>query len=81
MSKGIRQKGKISLDKFFQSFNIGDRVVLKAESAYQKGLFHPRFHGKSGVIQGKKGRCYEVIISDQGMKKTVVTYPIHLKKP
>jgi len=80
MSKSLKEKGKMSLDRFFQIFKVGDRVVLKAESAFQKGLYHPRFHGKSGLVQKKTGRCYEILISDQGKQKTVVTYPIHMKK-
>ena len=72
-------KGKLSLTKYFQTFNPGQRVVLKADTIVQKALYHPRFHGKSGVITGKKGRCYEVEINDQGKRKTIVTLPIHLK--
>jgi large subunit ribosomal protein L21e len=78
--KGIREKGKISLTRFLQTLAKGDRVVLKAESAYQKGLYFPRFHGLSGVVQGKQGDCYKVKINDLGKDKVLVVHPVHLKK-
>ncbi|MDP2750528.1 MAG: 50S ribosomal protein L21e [Nanoarchaeota archaeon] len=78
MRKPVRQKGKISLTRFFAEYDNGDRVVLKAEPAYQKGNYHGRFHGKSGIISGMKGRCYIVTINDQGKDKKVIVHPVHL---
>lgn len=74
----LAERGKLSLTKYFQKFEVGDKVVLKGDSIVQKSLYHPRFHSRMGVIKGKKGRCYEVEITDQGKKKTIVTLPIHL---
>lgn len=78
--KERRSRGKISITRFFQSFNAGDRVYLSVESAVQKGMYHPRFMGKSGVIKGKRGRCYEVTINDIGKEKTLVVHPVHLRR-
>jgi large subunit ribosomal protein L21e len=78
LQKKLRQKGKISLQKYFQEFNEGDRCVLKAEPAIQKGMYFPRFHGKSGVVQSKRGNCYEVNIKDGKLTKTIVVHPVHL---
>jgi ribosomal protein L21E len=39
LSKTQRTKGKISLTKYFQKFKQGDKVVLKAEPAVQKGMY------------------------------------------
>ena len=64
MSKNIKQKGKISITSFLRDFNDGDKVCLVAEPAYQKGMYYPRFHGKAGIVVGKKGNCYEVQIKD-----------------
>ncbi|MFC1768954.1 50S ribosomal protein L21e [Nanoarchaeota archaeon] len=80
LSKPAKAKGKLSLTKFFQTFKEGDRVFLSAEPAYQKGLYFPRFHGKSGVVLGQKGRCYEIEIKDFRKKKTLVVHPAHLKR-
>ena len=80
MSKPVRQKGKISLTKYFADYNEGDKVQLHAEPAVQKGMYFPRFHGKMGIISGKKGRCYEVEINDFNAKKTLIVHPVHLKR-
>ncbi|MBI2541724.1 50S ribosomal protein L21e [Candidatus Woesearchaeota archaeon] len=78
--KEIRKRGKLSLTRYMQSFNLGDRVHLALESSIQKGMYHPRFMGKTGVISGKRGRCYSVEINDFGKGKTLIVHPVHLKK-
>lgn len=80
LKKGIRQKGKVSVTKYFQEFKLGDKVTLKAEPSVHKGMYFPRFHGKSGVVRSKKGNCYEVLIRDFGKEKTLVIHPVHLKR-
>ena len=81
LRKEKRSKGKISITRYFQSFDIGDRVYLSAESAVQKGMYHPRFMGKSGTIKGKRGRCYEVLLNDMGKEKNLIVHPVHLRRP
>ena len=78
--KEKRRRGKISITKYFQSFSAGDRVYLGLESAVQKGMYHPRFMGRAGIIKSKRGRCYEVTINDLGKKKTLIVHPVHLIK-
>ena len=80
LRKEKRNRGKISVTRYFQSFNAGDRVYLGVESAVQKGMYYPRFMGKSGIIKGKRGKCYEVTINDLGKEKTLIVHPIHLKR-
>lgn len=80
LKKNIRKKGKISISKYFQKFQEKDKVRLNAEPAIQKGMYFPRFHNKTGVIKGKKGRCYEVQIKDGKKPKTLIIHPVHLKK-
>ena len=78
--KDPREKGKISLTRFFMPYKIGDRAVLSAEPAIQWNLYHQRFHGKAGIVIGKRGDCYEITIKDGGKEKMVIVHPVHLKK-
>ena len=78
--KEKRRRGKISFTRYFQTFNIGDKVHLSLESAVQKGMYHPRFMGRSGIINGKRGRCYKVTINDIGKEKTLIVHPVHLMR-
>ena len=78
--KPKKSRGKISITKQLQEFNQGDKVCLIAEPALQKNLYHPRFHGKSGIIKSKKGKCYEVLIKDKRKTKKLIVSPSHLKR-
>jgi len=78
--KEKRQRGKVSITRYFQSFNAGDRIYLSVEPAVQKGMYYPRFMGKTGIVKGKRGRCYEITINDLGKEKTLIVHPVHLKR-
>ncbi len=78
--KNVKERGKISMTRYFQKLVEGERVILKAEPAVQKGLYHARFHGYPGKIAGKQGSCYVVSINDKGKQKELLVHPIHLKK-
>jgi len=80
LKKEIRQRGKLSLSKYFQSFGVGDKVYLIAEPAIQKGFYHPRFFGRAGVVIGMRGTCCQIRISDLGKQKTLIVHPVHLRK-
>ncbi|MBN1503228.1 50S ribosomal protein L21e [Candidatus Woesearchaeota archaeon] len=80
LSKNYREKGKISISKFFQELEPGDNVVLKADPSFHKGMYFPRFHGKRAIVTGKKGECYIVKINDHDKEKTLIVHPLHLKK-
>ena len=79
LQKKARQKGKLSLKKYFQKFEIGQKVLLKADPVIQKGMYNPRFHGKVGIIKGRDKECYKVRIKDHNKEKTLVVHPMHLE--
>lgn len=80
LSKRIGEKGRIIISRFLQRFEEGEKVKLAADPAYQKGMYHPRFHGKAGVVKGKEGSCYKVEIKDGKKAKLLIVHPIHLRK-
>ena len=73
LSKKVGEKGRIIISRFLQSFKEGETVNLSADPAYQRGMYHPRFHGKTG-------NCYEVEIVDGKKAKLLIIHPIHLRK-
>jgi len=79
MRKPVSSRGKISITNYFQKFEDGDIVQLKAEPAVQKGIYHLDFHGKSGIVAGMQGACYKVTIKDGKKEKCLLVHPIHLK--
>lgn len=80
LSKSPRQKGKISIRRALQSFEDGERVLLVAEPAIQSGMYHPRFHGKSGLVRGQQGECYTVEVKDGSKRKSLIVHPSHLRR-
>ena len=77
-TKSRRTKGKISISRYLQEFKAGDKISLHVEPATQKGMYHPCFIGKPGIVKGKQGRCYEVLIKDQKKEKVLIVHPVHL---
>ena len=78
--KRIREKGKISFQKFFQKFDSGDSITIVRELGIQSPGFPKRMQGRSGKILEKRGSAYIVEIKDFNMKKRFAIKPIHLKK-
>ncbi len=77
--KSTRTRGKIQLSKYFQELEKGDFVSVVKELAVSSN-FPKRFQGRTGVVEGKRGRAYIVNIKDQNKEKTFLIEPIHLKK-
>ncbi len=80
LRKHPRNRGKISISRLFQKLEKGDKVVIDIEPSYHKGMPHPRYQGRLGIIEGKIGRAYVVLIKDGGKIKKIYANPIHLKK-
>ena len=77
--KSIRTRGKLQLSRYFQELKQGERVAVVREPAVQPS-FPKRLQGKTGMVEGKRGRAYIVQIKDQDKEKKFIIKPIHLKK-
>jgi len=80
LKKHFRERSKFKVNRLLQRFNIGDKVLLKIEPSFHKGMFLPRFQGLAGIIQKTRGVCYEVKIQDGNKEKKVVAHPAHLRR-
>lgn len=80
LRKKPRQRGKVSVTASIQEFKIGDRVIIKQEPAVHKGMPHPRYKARTGVVIGQQGRVYKVEIQDGGSTKILLSAPVHLVK-
>jgi len=77
--KNIRQRGKISLSKYFKKFKEGDFVAIKREISLGAN-FPKRLQGRTGIVGGKKGRTYIVKLKDQNLNREYLIEAIHLNK-
>ncbi|HJN56477.1 MAG: 50S ribosomal protein L21e [Candidatus Woesearchaeota archaeon] len=79
LTKPRRQKGKVSISRFMQRFEAGQRIHLSMEPSINKGSYNPKFMGKTGIVKSARGKCYEVSITDKGKEKILIIHPVHLK--
>ncbi|MEK6934575.1 MAG: 50S ribosomal protein L21e [Nanoarchaeota archaeon] len=79
-SKKSGEKGKVNIGKYLQSFEEGDKVLLKLDPSVHKGLYFRRHHGKVGVIKRRRGFCYETSVKENNKEKLLIIHPIHLTK-
>ena len=79
LSKRPRERGKLGLSRLLHEYERGDKVVIKIDSSVHKGMPHRRYNGRVGVIVSKRGRAYEVSVSQGDTVKEIVVRPEHLK--
>ena len=77
--KQVRTKGKIQFSRYFQELKEGDKVSVIREMS-MPASFPERFQGRTGVVEGKRGKTYFVKIKDNDKEKKFLIQPIHLKK-
>ena len=77
--KSIRERGKISLSRYFQKLNSGDSVAVVKEM-FLASTFPQRLQGRTGKIIEKRGKSYVIKIMDHNKEKTFIIEPVHLRK-
>ena len=77
--KKVRTRGKLQLSRYFQELKEGIRVSVVRERSIERS-FPKRIQGRTGVIEGKRGRTYIVKLKDKDKEKRFLIKPIHLKK-
>ena len=61
--KHVREKGKLSFSRYFQNLKKGDSVAVIKELSVPSN-FPDRYQGRTGEVEGKRGRAYIVKIKD-----------------
>ncbi len=77
--KPIRTRGKLQLSRWFQKLKKGDFVSVIKERSVESN-FPKRLQGRTGIVEGKRGKVYIVKVKDQDKEKEFLIEPIHLKK-
>jgi large subunit ribosomal protein L21e len=77
--KKIRTKGKLPLNKYFQELKQGEFVAVTIEKSLPPS-FPKRLQGRTGAVEGKRGRAYMISMNDQAQTKKFLIHPVHLKK-
>ncbi|HEB46857.1 MAG TPA: 50S ribosomal protein L21e [Candidatus Pacearchaeota archaeon] len=77
--KKVRTRGKIRLSRYFQEMKKGDFVAVVREPSVQSS-FPVRIQGRTGKVEGRRGKAYMINLRDQDKEKKFLIEPIHLKK-
>lgn len=78
--KKPREKGLGSIEKYLADYEINDKVDIIADpSQHKRGLPHRRYQGKTGVIVGKRGRCFEIEVKLGNSKKMLIIGREHVR--
>jgi large subunit ribosomal protein L21e len=80
LRKHPRMRGLGAITRSLQDFPIGEKVVILLDPSQVKGMPHPRFHGKTGVVVEKRGKAYVVQVREGDKIKKVIARPEHLKR-
>ena len=76
--KRVREKGKLSLSKYFKKIDDGSKVAIVADKAV-RAAFPRRLQGKSGKAVGTRGKFKIVELKDGNKMKKFIIHPIHLR--
>jgi large subunit ribosomal protein L21e len=69
-----------SIEKYLIDYEINDKVdVITDSSKHKRGFPHRRYHGLTGTVIGKRGRCYEVEVKLGNSKKMLLIGKEHLR--
>ena len=79
MSKRVRQKGLSSPSKVLVDYEEGQRVDIVIDSGFHRGMPHKRYHGRTGVVTGLRGRAIVVDVNLGKATKTLIIRREHLQ--
>lgn len=79
MTKKVRERGMPSLGKLLRIYEEGERVDIIIDPAIHGGQPHRRYHGRVGIIRGRRGRSYEVETTLGKKTKLLIIRPEHLR--
>ncbi|MCE4614492.1 MAG: 50S ribosomal protein L21e [Desulfurococcales archaeon] len=79
LKKHTREKGGVPpISLLLHEYQVGDKVHIIINPAIHKGMPHRRYHGKTAVIVGKRGKSYLVNVSLGNKRKLLIIRPEHL---
>jgi len=80
LQKHPRERGMYPITRALKEYKVGDIVHIIIDPSVHKGMPHPRFHGRTGVVVGQRGRAFIVRVRDGGKYKYLIVRPQHLRE-
>jgi len=78
--KNVRDRGLGSVEKYLIDYEVNNKVdIITDPSQHKRGMPHSRYHGRTGTIIEKRGRCYLVEVKLGNATKTLIIGTEHLR--
>jgi large subunit ribosomal protein L21e len=77
--KQPRERGKVGLSRLLRTYNPGDKVKIRIDSSVHKGMPHRRYHGRVGIVRGRRGRSYVIEVTEGKQTHTLIARPEHIE--
>jgi large subunit ribosomal protein L21e len=69
----------LSVNDFIKEINVGEKVVIVPKGNF-RNIPHPRYRGKIGVVQEKRGGAVVVKVRIMSAYRTLIVPIIHVEK-
>ncbi len=79
LRKKPRRRGLSPLSTVLREYEIGQRVDIIIDPSFHKGMPHKRYHGRTGIVIGKRGRAFIVEVTLGKALRNLVIRPEHLR--
>jgi large subunit ribosomal protein L21e len=66
------------LSRILRAYKPGEKVTILIEPSVHKGMPHRRFHGRVGIVHGRRGKSYVVHVEIGNTTKEIIARPEHL---
>ena len=74
-----KERRRLTISDVMKNLKVGDTVAIKINPSIQKGMPHPRYHGRTGRVVERRGISYIIEIKDGKKTKKIIARPEHLK--
>jgi large subunit ribosomal protein L21e len=78
LTKKPRERGLGGLSRLMYEYGEGDKVVVDIDPTYIRSAPHRRYQGRVGVVAGRQGDAYIVLVEVGSKVKKLVVTPEHL---
>jgi large subunit ribosomal protein L21e len=79
-TRGLYKRKSLTINDYIKDIKEGDKVAIDPHPVYRGAMPHMRYKGKVGIVSEARGKSYVVEIMDGGIRKKIISSPIHIRK-
>jgi large subunit ribosomal protein L21e len=79
-TRALHKKKTMTVNDYIKGFAVGDKVTIDQHAVFWGAMPHLRYKGRVGTILECRGKAYVIEIRDGGMRKKIISSPMHIRK-